>query len=95
MSLYKLLGVVLVSQGKRMVHFISLAVSAIVNIILNALLIPQIGMYGAGIASVCSYTICGMILLIYFCKLYSIKAHRLIFLTRENVRAIFSTVSHS
>ena len=95
MSLYKLLGVVLVSQGKRMVHFISLAVSAIVNIILNALLIPQIGMYGAGIASVCSYTICGMILLIYFCKLYSIKAHRLLFLTRENVRAIFSTVSHS
>ncbi len=95
MSLFKLLGVVLVSQGKRMMHFISLVISAIVNVILNALLIPQIGMYGAGVASVCSYTICGMVLLIYFCKLYSIRAHRLLFLTRENIRTILRTVSRS
>ena len=94
MSLYKLLGVVLVSQGKRMAHFISLIISAIVNIILNALLIPQMGMYGAGIASVCSYTICGMILLIYFCKLYSMKAYRLLILTKENIRKLFSPIKH-
>lgn len=95
MSLYKLLGVVLVSQGKRMVHFISLTISAIVNVILNALLIPHMGMYGAGIASVCSYTICGTILLVYFCKLYSMKAHCLLFLTKENVRKVFSPFKHS
>lgn len=95
MSLFKLLGVVLVSQGKRMVHFLSLVISAIVNVILNALLIPHMGMYGAGIASVCSYTICGVILLAYFCKLYSMKVHRLLFLTKENIRTIISPAFRS
>ncbi len=95
MSLFKLLGVVLVSQGKRMVHFISLIISAIINILLNALLIPRMGMYGAGIASVCSYTICGVILVVYFCRLYSMQVHRLLFLSRENLRKIISPVIRS
>ncbi len=84
MSLFKLLGVVLVSQGRRIANFVALIISAIVNVGLNALLIPHMGMYGAGIASVCSYTICGMSLLVYFCRLYSIKAHQLLFVSREN-----------
>ncbi len=78
MSIYKILGIVLVSQGKRIAHFISLAISALVNVALNALLIPKIGMYGAGIASVCSYTICGIGLMIYFCKLYPVTPKQLI-----------------
>ena len=78
MSIYKIIGVVLLSQGKRIAHFISLAISAVVNVALNALLIPRIGMYGAGVASVCSYTICGIGLLIYFCKLYALTPQRLL-----------------
>ena len=73
MSIFKLLGIVLISQGRRIVLFISLAVSAIVNIVLNIVLIPRIGMYGAGLASVCSYSICALILLLWFCKLYSVR----------------------
>lgn len=78
MSIYKIVGIVLVSQGKRIAHFISLAISASINVVLNCLLIPKYGMYGAGIASVCSYTVCGGGLLMYFCRLYSIKASCLI-----------------
>ena len=94
MSIFKLLGVVLVSQGKRMMNFIALLISAIVNIVLNALLIPRIGMYGAGVASVCSYTLCGMILLFYFCRLYSMKVHRLLFLTKGNTSKLLSPFNH-
>ncbi len=79
MSIYKIVGVVLVSQGKRIAHFVSLAISAIVNVGLNALLIPKIGMYGAGIASVCSYSICGIGLMIYFCRIYPVTPKRLLF----------------
>ncbi|MBR3428760.1 MAG: polysaccharide biosynthesis C-terminal domain-containing protein [Clostridia bacterium] len=88
MSIFKVVGIVLVSQGKRVAHFISLAVSSVINVLLNWLLIPRMGMYGAGIASVCSYTVCGTVLLIYFCKLYSIPASRLIFPSSQTITRI-------
>lgn len=73
MALFKLLGVVLVSQGKRGMHFITLVISAAINIVLNIITIPHLGMYGAALASVASYTVCGTILTVYFCKLYRFK----------------------
>ena len=94
MSLYKILGIVLVSQGKRYAHFFSLLISAIANVVLNTILIPQLGMYGAGIASVCSYTLCGGILLFYFCKLYSMKPKCLIFLSKANIYKIIGLIKH-
>lgn len=88
MSYYKLLGVVLVSQGKRMAHFVSLAISAVCNLILNSLLIPKIGMYGAGIASVCSYSICGFGLVIYFCRIYSVNPLQLMLPSAKTISSI-------
>lgn len=88
MSFFKITGVVLISQGRRIAHFVSLAISATVNVILNFLLIPSIGMYGAAIASVCSYTICGLILLIYFCKLYNMNAIWFIIPSKETLKTI-------
>ena len=88
MSFYKILGVVLISQGRRIAHFVSLAISATVNVILNIILIPQIGMYGAAIASVCSYTICGLILLLYFCKLYNMNIIWFIVPSMETIKTI-------
>ena len=90
MSIYKLLGIVLVSQGRRVAHFASLAISAVVNVILNCLLIPKMGMYGAGLASVCSYSLCGGILLIYFCNLYDMKPHHLLLLSSSNIKRMTS-----
>lgn len=78
MSIYKIIGIVLVSQGKRIAHFVSLTISAITNVGMNALLIPKIGMYGAGIASVCSYSICGIGLMVYFCRLFSVAPKKLL-----------------
>lgn len=88
MSIFKLVGIVLISQGRRIAHFVSLAVSAVVNIILNIILIPIIGMYGAGTASVCSYTICAIILLLYFCKMYSVAPQQLFIPTGGSVHFV-------
>ena len=93
MSIYKIIGIVLVSQGKRIAHFISLAISSIVNVVLNCILIPRYGMYGAGIASVCSYTVCGAVLLIHFCRLYSIPARRLVFPSKKTITRLKALVT--
>lgn len=85
MSLYKITGVVLVSQGRRIAHFVTLVISAVVNVLLNILLIPRMGMYGAAIASVFSYTICGLILLLYFCKLYNMNVKNFVIPTKDTI----------
>lgn len=71
MTMYQLLGTFLISQGKRGAHFVSLAVSAAINVAANIYAIPIWGMYGAAWASVLSYTVCGTVLTAYFCKTYS------------------------
>ena len=83
MSMYKVIGIVLVSQGKRSVQFISLAISAIVNIVMNCLLIPKMGMMGAAWASIASYTICAGILLIYFTRVFSFSLKELFIPNRQ------------
>ena len=78
LSLYKILGVVLISNGKRIVHFVALAISAVLNVGLNLFLIPLYGMYGAGLTSVFSYSVCGLIVLLYFSREYKVKLSELI-----------------
>ncbi len=95
MALFKLLGIVLVSQGKRGMHFITLAISAVVNIVLNIFTIPHWGMYGAAWSSVVSYTICGVVLTTYFCKLYKIKFTEIIIPSPKLLRSIFSKLKKS
>lgn len=88
MSIFKLLGIVLVSQGKRNMHFLSLVVSAIMNIGVNIWAIPKWGMYGAAWASVLSYTSCAMILLPYFCRLFNFNLSELFIPSKTSINAI-------
>ncbi|MBO5359921.1 MAG: polysaccharide biosynthesis C-terminal domain-containing protein [Clostridia bacterium] len=92
MALFKLLGVVLVSQGKRGMHFITLAISAAVNIVLNIFAIPHWGMYGAAWASVASYTVCGTVLTAYFCKLFDFRITELLIPSPQALKSILSKV---
>ncbi len=85
MAMFKLLGIVLVSQGKRGAHFASLAVSAAINIVANIYAIPIWGMYGAAWASVISYTVCGTVLTVYFCKTYSFGLKELLVPSKNDI----------
>ena len=69
MTLYKILGVLMLAEGKRLFYFITLLVSVTVNIVINALVIPVYGMYGAAWASVASYTVCGITFYVYYLKI--------------------------
>lgn len=88
MSIFKLLGTVLVSQGKRKMHFTALAISVTINVIANILTIPRWGMYGAALASVLSYTACAWIIIPYFCKKFEFRIKDLFVPSRETVNSI-------
>lgn len=68
MIFFKMLGVVFVAEGRQKEYFIILLISVIANVIANYILIPIWGMYGAAIASIASYTVCGFTFLRRYCK---------------------------
>lgn len=73
MIIYKLIHPLYISKGKQQTVFIILLISVFFNAISNLILIPKQGMIGAAIASVVSYTICGLVFLITFCKEYKVR----------------------
>lgn len=85
MVFYKIIGVQLLAEGKRVFYFMSLLLSVILNIILNLIFIPLLGMYGAAIASVFSYTICGLMFLVYFTKYKNISVRNFFIITKNEL----------
>ena len=69
MSWFKIIYTLLNAQGRRAVSFTVLLISSVLNIIINILTIPHWGIYGAAVASVGSYLICGIVFLILFSKI--------------------------
>ena len=65
---YKLISAYNIAMGKQVVSFVLLGVGVICNIVANLILIPRLGIYGAGLASVISYSICSALFIIYFCR---------------------------
>ena len=82
MVFYKIIGVLMLAEGKRVFYFAALFASAVLNIIGNALMIPKYGMYGAAWVSVASYTMCGIVFLLYYMKTKNVKAMDLIDIRR-------------
>ncbi len=66
MIAFKLIHPVYVNKGKSIVVAMLLIVSVIINIIANVILIPSYGAIGASMASVISYSVCGIIFLIKY-----------------------------
>lgn len=79
MIFFKMLGVVFVAEGRQKEYFVILLISVIANVIANSLLIPIWGMYGAAIASVASYSVCGFTFLRRYCTWKNTNLKRYIF----------------
>lgn len=58
--------------------------SAAINVVANIYAIPVWGVYGAAWASVLSYTVCGTVFTVYFCKKYSFTLKELLLPTKED-----------
>ena len=66
MSWFKIVGTLLLAQGKKYIYLLMLSISVLVNIVCNIIAIPIWGKLGAAAASVASYTAAGIMFLGYF-----------------------------
>lgn len=90
MVFYKMIYSYNVINKKQSRNFILLAISAIANIILNAIMIPVMGDMGAGVASLLSYLLCGALFVITFSKDTKIRIHKILFVQKEDCSLIVS-----
>ena len=86
MSYFKIIGTLLLAQGKKYVYLGMLTGSVVVNILCNMVTIPLWGKLGAALSSVISYTAAGGCFLAYYLKTYGIPA-RDVFLFKREERA--------
>ena len=91
MIIYKLIHPLYIALGKQTLIFNILLASVFINIILNYILIPKFDIIGAAIASVCSYTICGIVFLIIFCKQYNVQISRFFVFNNDEIN-MFKTL---
>jgi O-antigen/teichoic acid export membrane protein len=66
MIFYKLIYTLFIAQGKSKVSFIILLISVLLNVVLNFSLDRLLGIIGAALASVGSYSLCGFLFLYVF-----------------------------
>ena len=79
-------------MGKQKLNVIILSSTACLNIMGNFLLIPHFDIYGAAIASVLSYTFCGIIYLISFSKITQIPVYEICIVKISDIRRFFNTL---
>lgn len=88
MIYYKLIASYNIAMGKQNVSFILLVVGVVINIVANIILIPLMGIYGAGVASVISYTICAVLFIIYFCKKTKISFVSMLLINKSDCKGL-------
>ena len=88
MVFYKMIYSYNVTEGAKNVNLFLLGMSALLNIILNAVTIPSYGVYGAAIASLISYVVCGAGFLLYFCRKTKTKVSDVVIARRDDIIAL-------
>lgn len=86
MILYKLIHPLYISRGNTRIAVSLLSIAAVINVIGNILLIPKYSAYGAAVASIFSYSVCGVAFLIKFNKDFSISAKGLIEFGKQRLK---------
>ncbi len=86
MSYFKLIGTLLLSEGKKFVYMGMLFISVVANVAGNILAIPRWGIEGAAMASVLSYTVAGGAFLWYFVRTYHVPFLSLFSLRRDEIK---------
>ena len=88
MSYFKIIGTLLLAQGKKYTYLGMLTLSVVANIICNMFTIPLWGKMGAAAASVVSYTVAGGCFLVYYLRSYDIPARDVFLFKPEEVARI-------
>ena len=88
MMYFKLLGTLFVAQGKWNFYFFTLLGSVILNISSNYILIPYIGIYGAAITSLLSYSFAGLVFIIRYCRTYKLHLKEVLVIHKGDLNDI-------
>lgn len=81
----KMISTYNVAEGKQKINLLYMIFTAGSNIIINFLLIPKMKIYGAGVASVISYNLGGLLQIRYFCRLTGSKFSDMLFIKKKDI----------
>ena len=90
MMFLKLLGTLYIAKGEWNYYFKVMLGAALGNIIINYLLIPFWGIYGAAIATIASYSFTGLSFYSRFKKEYNVVANDTLMLKRNDIEKLKS-----
>ncbi|MDR3050402.1 MAG: polysaccharide biosynthesis C-terminal domain-containing protein [Oscillospiraceae bacterium] len=88
MSYFKLIGTLLLAEGRKGPYLAMLSASVAINAAANWLTIPVWGIDGAAVASVLSYTVAGAAFLVYFLRVYRVPAAQVFVFRRQELAAL-------
>ena len=86
LSICKVLGNAITAQGKPIINTSIAGISLAVNIPLNVILIPKIGIAGAALASTISYTASAIFAIIFFVRTTRTKWTELLFIKSDDLK---------
>ncbi|MGI6071394.1 MAG: polysaccharide biosynthesis C-terminal domain-containing protein [Lachnospiraceae bacterium] len=93
MIYYKLISAYNIAMGKRTITFVLLTISVVVNMVVNWFLVPVWGIYGAGAASLISYSLCGIMFIIFFCHTIHVPFKDMLIIKRSDLARVKQLIS--
>lgn len=88
MVFYKIIQAYNVVHKKQNKNFAFLAVSVVANVVMNTLLIPVLGVNGAAVASLISYTVCAMLFLTEYMHATGSRLRDIILLKKADITLV-------
>lgn len=88
MSWFKIIYTLFNAQGRRKTSFSVLLASTLINILVNYFAIPHFGIYGAALASVLSYSVCGIVFIFLYGKISGEKVWSLFILRKGDIKTL-------
>ena len=88
MVFYKMVYSYNVVNGHKNINLILLGIAALLNIIVNIVAIPHLGSLGAALASLVSYSICGIAFLMYFCIKTQTPIIKMLLINKNDIKMI-------
>lgn len=88
MVFYKMVYSYNVVNGHKNINLILLGIAALLNIIVNIVAIPHLGSLGAALASLVSYSMCGIAFLMYFCIKTQTPIRNMLLINKNDIKMI-------
>ena len=91
----KMINVYNLVEGRKVINTFFMFLVAMSNIIVNTFLIPIWGIYGAGMASVISYNLCGILFVLDFKKRTGVLIRNMLIITKDDILSIKGLLGRS